>query len=292
MHRRAFTRSIAATLIASRTAVHAAPPERFRTHCASVEAALGGRLGVSCIETGRDRVTGYRADERFPICSTFKWLAAAALLRRVDGGHERLDRRIRYRADALLEWAPVTKLHVGDEGMTLGALCAAAIEDSDNTAGNLVVREAGGLAGWNRFVRSIGDAHTRLDRAEPALNEARPGDVRDTTTPAAMAADLRAVLLQDRLSATSRDQLVQWMLGTKYSGQRLRSALPEGWRLADKTGTGNSGTGTIGDVGVYWPPSGTPIVIAVYMTQAVAPPAQQEAAIADLGRWVREHGPV
>lgn len=120
------------------------------------------------------------------------------------------------------------------------------------------------------------------------LNESLPGDDHDTTTPAAMAADLRCLLLEEKLSPSSRAQLTQWMLATKYSGQRLRAGLPQGWRLADKTGTGNSGTGTASDVGVFWPPSGKPIVVTVYLTQARVAPAQQEAAIAEVGRWVRE----
>lgn len=137
-------------------------------------------------------------------------------------------------------------------------------------------------------MRSIGDTQTRLDRAEPMLNDALPGDVRDTTTPQAMTADLQQLLLRDRLSSSSRAQLTQWMLSTKHSDRRLRAGLPNGWRLADKTGTGNAGTGTVGDVGVLWTPAGQPIVVAVYLTRARGTPDQQEAAIARVGGWLRD----
>lgn len=260
----------------------------IQRRCKELEAKLGGRLGVSCMDTGSGRMVGYRADERFPMCSTFKWLAAAAVLSRVDAGHEQLDRRLKFGRDELLEWSPVTRHRVDGEGMSLGELCEAAIAESDNTAANLLLSAIGGIAEWNTYLRSIGDKQSRLDRGEPLLNEARPGDVRDTTTPAAMVADLRHLLLGKALSTASREQLIQWMLATKYSGQRLRSGLPPGWRLADKTGTGNSGTGTASDVGVLWPPSGSPIVLAVYLTQARVSRAEQESAIATVGRWVHE----
>ncbi|GAA5181743.1 class A beta-lactamase BOR-1 [Niveibacterium umoris] len=253
----------------------------------AIEDKMGGRLGVCCIDTASGRITGYREGERFPMCSTFKWLAAAALLHRVDAGEDSLERRIVISADDLMEWAPATKQHVGGEGMSLAALCEAAITESDNTAANLILREIGGIPMWNAYVRGIGDTLTRLDRGEPALNESRPGDVRDTTTPAAMAVNLRRLLLEDKLSAGSRAQLTQWMLATKYSGQRLRAGLPEGWRLADKTGTGDAATGTISDVGVYWNPAGKPIVVTAYLTEATVDRSAQEAVIADIGRWAR-----
>jgi beta-lactamase class A len=260
----------------------------FGARCRKLETQTGGRLGASWLDTGSGRRGGYRSDERFPMCSTFKWLAAAAVLRRVDAGEERLDQRILFGRDALLEWAPVTQHHADGDGMTLAELCEAAITQSDNTAGNLLLKAIGGIPAWNRHTRSLGDHVSRLDRNEPTLNEARVGDVRDTTTPSAMLADLRNTLLGDALSPSSREQLTQWMLATKTSGQRLRLGLPEGWRLADKTGTGDSSTGTANDVGVLWTPSGAPIVLTVFLTQARVGRDEQEAAIATVGRWVRE----
>src|SRR6266487_4836041 len=157
---------------------------------AAIEARLGGRMGVAALDTGSGKRLDYRSEERFPMCSTFKFLAAAAVLKRVDEKQDQLDRFIRYAAKDILEHAPVTKAHLVDGGMTLGALCAAAIEQSDNTAGNLLLDAIGGPAGLTNFARDLGDRVTRLDRKEPELNSAIPGDERDTTTPASMLGDI------------------------------------------------------------------------------------------------------
>lgn len=288
MDRRTFNLSAGLALAALSCPLSARKQESLQARCKALEAKLGGRLGMNCIEVGSGRIAGYKADERFPMCSTFKWLAAAVVLSRVDAGQEQLGRRIQFSREELMEWSPVTGPRLGGDGMTLGELCDAAITESDNTAANLILRETGGIPEWNRYMRSIGDAQSRLDRGEPLLNEALPGDVRDTSTPAAMTANLRRLLLEDQLSPASREQLTQWMLATKTSDKRLRAGLPAGWRLADKTGTGNSDTGTAGDVGVLWSPSGKPIIIAVYLTRVRVARAEQEAVIAEIGRWVRE----
>jgi beta-lactamase class A len=284
MQRRSFNALAAAALVPLFGKAAAAAQPSLQEMAIALEARLRGRLGVMCLDTGSGRTAGHRTDERFAMCSTFKWLAAAAVLRRVDAGEESLERRIRFGREALLEWAPVTQHRTGGEGMTVAELCEAAVALSDNTAANLLLQTLGGPAGWTRYVRSIGDARSRLDRNEPALNESRPGDERDTTTPAAMAVDLQRALLGDALSESSREQLKQWMLATKTGDHRLRAGLPAGWRVGDKTGTGERGTA--GDVGVLWPPSGAPIVVAAYVTQAGVPREQQEAAFAEVGRWV------
>lgn len=285
MNRRDFIRIGAVAPIVWATHARADAADRLATRCRQLEAEIGGRLGVSVLTSPTGPSIGHRADERFPMCSTFKWLAAAALLAQVDAGRLRLGQRIRFDNAALMDWAPVTKHRVGGAGMTLAELCDAAVTESDNTAAGLILDEVGGIEGWNRYVRSIGDTQTRLDRGEPQLNEALPDDPRDTTTPAAMARDLQIVLLGNALTADSRRRLTDWMLATRTSGQRLRADLAPGWRLADKTGTGDHGSAA--DVGVYWPPSGAPMVVAVYVTEATAPRTFQEAAIADIGRWLR-----
>ena len=160
------------------------------TRIAGIEARIGGRIGVAALDTGSGKRLDYRAEERFPMCSTFKFLAAAAVLKRVDKGKEKLERFVPYSAKDILEYAPVTKEHLKEGGMTLGALCAAAIEQSDNTAGNLLLKAIGGPPGLTDFVRTLGDRVTRLDRIEPELNSAIPGDERDTTTPAAISSDM------------------------------------------------------------------------------------------------------
>ena len=250
---------------------------------ADIERSVEGRLGVAVLDTANGTVHGHRLDERFPMCSTFKWLAAAMVLHRVDTGQESLGRRIAYGRDALVSHSPATEQHVG-QGMTLGALCEATVTLSDNAAANLILASFGGPAALTRYARTLGDTQTRLDRTEPALNEARPGDPRDTTTPRAMAASLRAAVLGDALSAPSRAQLTQWLVDTKTGSERLRKHLPADWRAGDTTGTG--ARGTTNDVAVFWPPRRAPIVVAAYLTDTASKPAQCNAALADVGRVV------
>ena len=179
-----------------------------RNRWREIEVSVAGRLGVAVLDTATGGVDGHRLDERFPMCSTFKFLAAAMVLARVDAGRERLDRRVVVSRGSLLEWAPVTSRHVGGAGMTVAELCEAAITVSDNTAANLLLASAGGPAAVTAFARHVGDAVTRLDRTEPTLNEATPGDPRDTSTPRAMAQTLRRVMLGDALSDAGRAQIV------------------------------------------------------------------------------------
>src|SRR5580700_7388706 len=178
----------------------------------AIETHTGGRLGVAALDMASGRRLAHRAGERFPMCSTFKMLAVSALLAKVDRGGEHLDRFVAYGAAHLLAYSPVTRAHVGEGGMRLADLCAAAIEHSDNTAANLILARIGGPAGWTGFARAIGDPISRLDRNEPALNGAEPGDARDTTAPQAMLADLRAVAAGGVLWPQSRTRLVGWMV--------------------------------------------------------------------------------
>jgi beta-lactamase class A len=248
----------------------------------AIEALSGGRLGVAVLQAD-GRIEGHRLDERFPLCSTFKWLAAAHVLHRVDGGVERLDRRIAYDREVLLPHSPVTERHVGD-GMTLGELCHATITTSDNAAGNLILSTLGGPQGLTAYARKLGDAVTRLDRWETELNEASPGDPRDTTSPRAMAHLLRTALLGDALSLRGREQLARWLEACETNGQRLRVALPAGWRMGSKTGSG--GHGSTNDVGIFWPPGRPPVLVAVYITNTEAPPTDRNAAIAAVAHRV------
>ncbi|MGH6798838.1 MAG: class A beta-lactamase, partial [Roseiarcus sp.] len=266
--RRLFLAGLAATA-ASLRARAAAPSAKERldlvkTHLASIEEREGGRLGVFVRDAGTGSALEHRADELFPMCSTFKLLAAAAALKRVDEGAERLDRKIAYGSSDLLDYAPIAKAHVADGGMTLADLCAAAIEWSDNTAANLVLQAIGGPAGLTQFARSLGDSVTRLDHNEPGLNAATPGDERDTTSPRAMAEDMRQVLLGEALSEASRRQLEAWLVDDKVGDKRLRAGLPPSWRIGDKTGSGDHGTANT--IAIIRPPGRAPIIAAVYYT--------------------------
>lgn len=261
----------------------AAGPSRAAEALAALEARHGGRLGVAILDTGTGRRLGHRATERFAMCSTFKWLAAAHVLARVDRGEERLDRRIAFGREALVPHAPVTGPAAGGPGLTLAQLCDATITLSDNPAANLILATYGGPAGLTAWIRSLGDTVTRLDRWEPALNEAAPGDPRDTTTPEAMVALLPALLLGHALSAASRAQLAAWMVATKTGDARLRAGMPPGWRVGDKTGTG--GRNTTADVGILWPPGGrAPVLVAAYFAEADLPEPQRSAVLAEVGR--------
>jgi beta-lactamase class A len=247
-----------------------------------LETRNGGRLGVAVLDTGSGRRFGHRADERFPMCSTFKFLLAALVLARVDRGEQRLDRRIVFSQKDLESYSPVTKQHVGASGMSLAELCDATVALSDNTAANLLLATLGGPAALTAFTRGLGDELTRLDRIEPALNEAAPGDVRDTTTPAAMLGDMQRLLVGDALSAASRERLAGWLVGCKTGDKRLRAGIPMGWRVGDKTGTGANGTAN--DIAIAWPKGRLPILVTAYYTGSAIGDDARGRVIAEAGK--------
>ncbi|HBN48264.1 MAG: class A beta-lactamase [Thalassospira sp.] len=249
----------------------------------TVETRLDARVGVSILNVENGREWQYRADERFPLTSTFKLLACAAVLHKVDRESETLDRRITYRSDDLVTYSPITEKHV-DSGMTIGELCEAALHLSDNTAANLVLDVLGGPDVLTAYLRDIGDDVTRLDRIEPDLNAATPGDARDTTTPNAMRATLTYLLLGDALSLESRQILEDWLTGNQVGGPLLRAGLPDDWKIADRTGAGGFGSRAI--VAVIWPPERKPVIVAIYITQTSASMEERNAAIADLGQEI------
>lgn len=248
---------------------------------ADLEAQSGGRLGVAILDLQTSRRQGWRTDERFPLCSTFKLLASAAVLARVDKGREELGRRIVFAKDDLVVHSPGTKDHVGEPGMTVAALCEATMTLSDNTAGNLILKTLGGPAGLTAWLRRIGDPVSRLDRWEPALNEGRPGDVRDTTTPNAMLANLHRLGLGNVLTPASRQQLKHWLVANQTGDARLRAGAPQGWIVGDKTG---SADGIANDVGIFWPPRRKPILVCAYLTEAGSiTPDARNAILAKVG---------
>lgn len=249
---------------------------------AELERRNGGRLGVAALDTASGRRVGHRTDEIFPLCSTFKLLAAAFVLARVDRGEEKLDRRVVFSDKDLVTYSPVTKDHVGPSGMSMAEICEAAVTLSDNTAGNLQLASFGGPSGLTSYVRSLGDRATRLDRIETELNEAKPGDPRDTTTPAAMLGTMQRLLIGDALSASSRDRLIGWLLASKTGARRLRAGLPAEWRVGDKTGTGDNGTAN--DVAIAFPPGRAPILLAAYYTESTIPDDARSTVIADTAR--------
>jgi beta-lactamase class A len=253
---------------------------------AAIEARMGGRMGVAALDTGSGKRFDYRAEERFPMCSTFKFLAAAAVLKRVDEKQKQLDRFVSYDAKDILEYAPVTKVHLKEGGITLGALCEAAIEQSDNTAGNLLLDAIGGPAGVTNFTRSLGDQITRLDRKEPDLNSAIPGDDRDTTTPGSMLADMTRILTGDGLSRSSRRQLEDWLQRNKTGTAMIRAGVPRDWIIGDKTGRGANGA--TNDIAIIRPPDRAPVLLAIYSVGSTATANDRAAAIAEAAKIVAE----
>ena len=253
---------------------------------AAIEARLGGRIGVAGLDTGNGKRIDYRAEERFALCSTFKFLAAAAVLKRVDEKKEKLDRFVSYDAKDILEYAPVTKAHLKDGGMTLGGLCAAAIEQSDNTAGNLLLEAIGGPAGLTNFARDLGDRVTKLDRKEPELNSAIPGDERDTTTPASILADVRQLLIGNPLSASSRQQLEAWLRANETGAAMIRAGISTNWIVGDKTGRGANGA--TNDIAIVHPPDRAPILLAIYCVGTSASANDRAAAVAEAAKVMAE----
>ncbi|MEL7642138.1 MAG: class A beta-lactamase [Solidesulfovibrio sp.] len=236
----------------------------LRSRLAALERGAGGRLGLAVLDPATGRGFAYRGSERFALCSTFKLVLAAAVLDKSRDEPGLLARHVAYGARDLLAWAPVTREHLG-QGMDVAGLCATAIQASDNTAANLLLAELGGPGALTAFARRLGDATFRLDRIEPELNSAIPGDPRDTTTPEAMARTVARLTLGDALPPEKRDLLVAWLRGNTTGGASIRAGVPPGWTVGDKTGSGDFGT--TNDVAVLWPPQGSPLVLAVYFTQ-------------------------
>ncbi|WP_244476995.1 class A beta-lactamase [Methylobacterium sp. Leaf117] len=250
---------------------------------------LGGRVGVTVLDTGGGPSLQLAADAAFPLCSTFKLLLAAAILARVEAGQDQLDRRIAYTAADLDVYAPITGGALKEGGpeagaMSVAALCAAAMVWSDNTAANLLLEALGGPAALTAYCRSLGDSVTRLDRTEPDLNSAEPGDPRDTTRPAAMAATVRTILLGDALTPGSRARLEGWMTAARTGTMRLRAGLPGDWGVGDKTGSGAYGTANV--VAILRPPARPPLIAALYLTGSTASAEARDAAHAAIGRVI------
>jgi beta-lactamase class A len=232
---------------------------------AELEATSDGRLGVSAINTANNARIQYRAEERFPLCSTSKVMVVAAILKQSEENESLLQKRITYRKKEVEKsgYTPITQQHLTN-GMSVNELCQAAIEYSDNMAMNLLMKILGGPRAVNAYAESINDHTFRLDRWEPELNTA-PGDNRDTTTPNAMANSLKQLTLGDVLAPPQQEQLKTWLKNNTTGNARIRAGVPKGWIVGDKTGTGDYGTSN--DIAIIWPPNCSPIILAIYFTQ-------------------------
>jgi beta-lactamase class A len=259
----------------------AAPPPGV---IADYERATRGRVGFFAVNLASGRVLAWRAHERFAMCSTFKASLAALVLSRVDAGHERLDRPVSFGPADLQPYAPVAKEHLAAGAMTIATMCEAAVELSDNTCANLLLREVGGPAKLTRFWRAIGDRDSRLDHDEPLLNRTKPPNPQDTTTPSAMANTIAKLAVGDVLAPASRERLVGWLVACRTGTNKLRAGLPPDWRIGDKTG--NNGADASGDLAVAWPRTRGTIVVGAYVQGGKPTPQQQDELFAGLGRMV------
>jgi Beta-lactamase class A len=250
------------------------------------ENALQARVGMTVFDANTGTTWQYRGDERFPLNSTYKTFSCAALLAKVDEKSLSLDQSVSISKEMLVTYSPITEKSLSPQTMTFGEVCRAAVSYSDNTAANVVFDAIGGTTGFNSYMRSIGDDQTRLDRKEPELNDATPGDERDTTTPNDIVSSLRKILLGNGLSVSSRNVLTQWMLDDQVAGALLRASLPSNWKIADKTGAGGYGSRSI--VAVIWPPSKQPVVVGIYVTQTKASLQASNEAIARIGAALKE----
>lgn len=254
----------------------------FVSAIADLQKRHGGRIGVSAI-SGDARLNA-NSDERFAMCSVFKWVLAAAVLQQADQARLELSQSLTLKKEDLLPHAPVTSQHLADGKMTIADLCSAAVTVSDNTAANLLYPMVGGPSGLTAFVRQLGDTVTRFDRTEPTLNNNVEGDPQDTSTPAAMTALLQTVYGGTVLKPESLAQLQAWMVQCSTGAQRIRAAVPADWTAGDKTGTGENGAAN--DVAVLWPPKKPPVYLTVFTSGGVLDADGHNAIIAEAAKAV------
>ena len=253
---------------------------------ARLETRSGGRLGLYMRDTATGLEAGWRSQERFALCSTFKTLLAAHALSEVQQGRLALERTFQYRRADLVPWSPVTEKHADtDSGMTLQQLCEAAVVVSDNTAANLLLKATGGPQALTAWLRLMGDHQTRLDRFEPELNTAMAGDERDTSTPAAMLGSLQKLLVGPVLGEAQRNLLLQWLQASRTGDKRLRAGMPAEWKAGGKTGSGENGTAN--DSLIVWPtPQAKPLLVAAFLTGSHLDAAGRDAVLQQVGQVV------
>ncbi|QMI04929.1 class A beta-lactamase [Citrobacter sp. RHB25-C09] len=288
-HQTAFLTAAVMPFLLGSTPLRAQAPadlQQVQQKLTALEKQSGGRLGVALINTADDSLTLYRGDERFAMCSTGKVIAAAAVLKQSESDNSVLQRKMTISQADLTNWNPVTEKHVNKE-MTLAELSAAALQYSDNTAMKKLITHLGGTDNVTAFARTLGDATFRLDRKEPELNSAIPGDDRDTTTPLAMAKSLRNLTLGNALAPTQRAQLVAWLKGNTTGAQSIRAGLPANWIVGDKTGAGDYGT--TNDVAVIWPEGRAPLILVTYFTQPQQKAKSRKDILAAAAKVVTEH---
>ncbi len=243
---------------------------------AEIEARADSRMGLMAIDTGSGRQLGFNAEQRFALCSTFKLPLAAMVLSQVQSGAFKLEQQVPITSADLVAHAPMVAAQLPNKSVSLEALCEAAVVVSDNAAANLLLKLIGGPAALTAYLRRQGDGLTRLDRNELTLNSNLPGDPRDTTTPLVMARLLQTLFTGPTLAPPMRERLARWCVESRTGVARLRAGVPSGWRVGDKTGTGERGA--VNDVAIVWPPGRAPWVVACYLSDSTLPVSQLNRA--------------
>lgn len=260
------------------------PDQHLAATIEQIEQDLNARIGLVIRDSGSDWSVSHRADERFLMASTFKTMLCGAVLNRVDAGEIELSEPIAIKAEDILDYAPVTEEMVGNT-MTVGDLCQAALDMSDNTATNLLIDRIGGPQSVTNFLRAIDDPISRVDRREPELNTFTPGDPRDTTNPDAMVSTMQSLLTGDALSLKARAQLVDWMSAGSVTGALIRASTPEGWHVADRSGSADFNRNI---VAMVTPPNRKPYFIAIFLSDAEADFETRNAAVIALSEAVMQ----
>lgn len=282
LSRRTLFAAVTSAYITSACAHRFASVQReFTAAMAAIQERIGGRVGAYLLDTQSQMELAFNARERFAMCSTFKLLLAAAVLRRVDAGTLTLDHKLPLRPEDMVAHAPVTSLHLAEGAMSVRDLCAAIVTVSDNPAANILLTTVDGPAGLTQFLRGIGDRVTRLDRTELALNTNLPGDPRDTTSPQAMAHSMEKVLLGDVLTTQSRLQLIAWLRQATTGLRRLRAGVPSDWKPGDKTGNGANGAAN--DLLIAWPPGRSAVIGTVHLSESTQSTGALDQAHAEIG---------
>jgi beta-lactamase class A len=214
-------------------------------------------IGVSAIHLESGKRLSIRNTERFPMGSVYKFPIALTVLKRVDAGLMRLDDVITIEpADFAPGYSPLRDdAHGRPIGLTVRELLRHMVSMSDNTASDALLKIVGAPSVTTRLAE-LGASSIRVDRSEaqmaadlsaPDGPERYARDVRDTSTPDAMA-DLLVTFWKrrDGLSKESHDLLVHWMTDTPTGARRIKAGV-RGVTLAHKTGTM---PGTVNDVGI------------------------------------------
>ncbi len=250
-----------------------------------LEPSLSARIGVAILDTKNGERWDYNGDQRFPLTSTFKTIACAKLLYDAEHGEVNLNSTVEVKKADLVTYSPVLEEKVG-QPITLSDACFATMATSDNTAANIVINAVGSPKSITHFLRQLDDQETRLDRIEPDLNEGKPGDLRDTTTPNAITSTLDQLLFGSTLSEASKKKLLGWMVKNQVTGNLLRSVLPVNWGIADRSGAGGFGARSI--TAVVWSEDKSPIIVSIYLARTEASMEERNGALVEIGRSIFE----